>query len=476
MGILAAMAALLVAGFSLGLIAGSGPTAPSSTSPAPRAAQSEYARCGWHGIFEDGACVCFDCWTGDACADATPLDACVVAAAGGTPLLFEDYWTRHADEATLSLPPSYHIGYGARIGCGDEAVAAGDYRVPGVDPACDALAAAVRRVHALVGNADARRADEAADGFYVVLGVGSTELIAAAMWALADDDAREPALVWSAGPYYVGYEGPATFFNSSRPRFRWLAPEHHPEPPSAQAAAGRRVIEYVTSPNNPDGALRAPRVSGAGARAVFDSAYFWPHFTPISAPRTAELGPSDVALFTLSKLTGHAGTRIGWAITRDASVAARLHAFVRNAGDIPRENQQRALAVLTHLADQGPGGALLGEALEEMSRRWGALEALFGGSRCYAPQGRGPALAGDAWSDGASRQPTPAYVWFECRPAAALADDETCFDRVLAAGVKGLPGHYFGDDSGNFMRLELLMRAQAFDLMMQQLEKMQGAC
>ena len=64
--------------------------------------QSEYARCGWHGIFEDGACVCFDCWTGDACADATPLDACVVAAAGGTPLLFEDYWTRHADEATLS--------------------------------------------------------------------------------------------------------------------------------------------------------------------------------------------------------------------------------------------------------------------------------------------------------------------------------------------------------------------------------------
>ena len=105
MGTLAAIAALLVAGFSLGLIAGSGPAAPSSTSPAPRVAQSEYARCGWHGIFEDGACVCFDCWTGDACADATPLDACVVAAAGGTPLLFEDYWTRHADEATLSLLP-----------------------------------------------------------------------------------------------------------------------------------------------------------------------------------------------------------------------------------------------------------------------------------------------------------------------------------------------------------------------------------
>ena len=83
-------------------------------------------------------------------------------------------------------------------------------------------------------------------------------------------------------------------------------------------------------------------VTGENSRAVFDSAYYWPHFTPIEdAPRTAELREHDVALFTLSKLTGHAGTRIGWAMTRDEEVAKRMASFVRNAGELPRENQVR---------------------------------------------------------------------------------------------------------------------------------------
>ena len=74
----------------------------------------------------------------------------------------------------------------------------------------------------------------------------------------------------------------------------------------------------VTSPNNPDGALREAACDGAdlcgsdndnGAAdgsclRVHDLAYFWPHFTPVTAPKS-----EDVMLFTLSKLTGHAGSR-----------------------------------------------------------------------------------------------------------------------------------------------------------------------
>lgn len=42
-----------------------------------------------------------------------------------------------------------------------------------------------------------------------------------------------------------------------------------------------------------------------GAFGIYDHAYYWPHFTPI--PAAVEYGDRDVAIFTLSKLTGHAG-------------------------------------------------------------------------------------------------------------------------------------------------------------------------
>lgn len=70
------------------------------------------------------------------------------------------------------------------------------------------------------------------------------------------------------------------------------------------------VVEFVTSPNNPDASLREGRV--AGAARIHDSAYYWPHYVPITHAR--EPTGSDVHIYTLSKLTGHAGTRVGWAV------------------------------------------------------------------------------------------------------------------------------------------------------------------
>eukprot|EP01051_Picozoa_sp_SAG22_P022673 SAG22_NODE_5523_length_999_cov_1.715556_1_plen_78_part_00 len=59
--------------------------------------------------------------------------------------------------------------------------------------------------------------------------------------------------------------------------------------------------------------------------AVYDRAYYWPHFTPVQ-PASDEIG-----LYTLSKLTGHAGTRIGWALVKDEAVAARMAAWIGGA-------------------------------------------------------------------------------------------------------------------------------------------------
>lgn len=72
-----------------------------------------------------------------------------------------------------------------------------------------------------------------------------------------------------------------------------------------QSSESDAYIELVTSPNNPDGKVQQAIVNGSGP-VVHDLAYYWPHYTPITEP-----ADHDLMLFTLSKSTGHAGTRIG---------------------------------------------------------------------------------------------------------------------------------------------------------------------
>ena len=81
--------------------------------------------------------------------------------------------------------------------------------------------------------------------------------------------------------------------------FRWAG--------DAGSFTGDTYIELVCSPNNPDGAIREAVLSSASGVAVHDLAYYWPQYTAIT--RRAD---HDIMLFTVSKSTGHAGTRIGY--------------------------------------------------------------------------------------------------------------------------------------------------------------------
>lgn len=69
-------------------------------------------------------------------------------------------------------------------------------------------------------------------------------------------------------------------------------------------------IELVTSPNNPDGSIREAVVKGGEGFVVHDLAYYWPQYTAMTSA-----ADHDVMLFTASKCTGHAGSRIGYAYT-----------------------------------------------------------------------------------------------------------------------------------------------------------------
>ncbi|KAI4352767.1 hypothetical protein L6164_006988 [Bauhinia variegata] len=134
----------------------------------------------------------------------------------------------------------------------------------------------IRKVHAKVGNTKI-------DGTYIIFGAGAIQLLHAAVHALSAHDSVSTAKFITSTPYYPGDTS------------KWK-----------KDAEDSSFIELVTSPNNPDGELRKAVLQGSNAKTIHDLAYYWPHFTPVPSP-----ADEDLMIFTLSKLTGHAGSRFG---------------------------------------------------------------------------------------------------------------------------------------------------------------------
>ncbi|OIW00314.1 hypothetical protein TanjilG_27565 [Lupinus angustifolius] len=189
----------------------------------------------------------------------------------------------------------------------------------------------VVRLHNVVGNAVTK-------GRYIVVGTGSSQLILAAFYALSPPDAPEPINVLSASPYYSSYPSMTDFQKSGLYKWGGDAKSFDKDGP---------YIELVTSPNNPDGHTRQPVVNRSDGILIHDLAYYWPHYTPISTT-----SDHDITLFTVSKSTGHAGMRIGWALVKDQEVAKGMTKFIElNTIGVSKDSQLRAAKVLKLVSD-----------------------------------------------------------------------------------------------------------------------------
>ncbi|OAE21828.1 hypothetical protein AXG93_2998s1000 [Marchantia polymorpha subsp. ruderalis] len=177
----------------------------------------------------------------------------------------------------------------------------------------------IRSLHDVIGNA-------VTEGRHIVIGVGSTQLFQAALYALSPPDRATPTKVVSVAPFY-SWAGDASVY---RPQ------------------SDDSYIELVTTPNNPTGEVRQSVVSGGAGFPVHDLAYYWPHHTPITSP-----ADHDLMLFTVSKSTGHAGTRIGWALVKDLKVAQKMAKFIElNTIGVSKDAQIRAAHILRAVTRQ----------------------------------------------------------------------------------------------------------------------------
>ncbi|KAJ6875572.1 hypothetical protein NC652_035079 [Populus alba x Populus x berolinensis] len=350
----------------------------------------------------------------------------------GDPTMYERYWQQTGDKSTILIPGWQSMSYFSDAGslCWF------------LEPE---FAKEIIRLHKVVGNA-------VTEDRYIVVGTGSTQLYQAVLYALSPLDALEPLSVVSAAPYYSSYPLITDCLKSGLYKWAGDAQSFNKEGP---------YIELVTSPNNPDGYVRQSVVNRSGGILVHDLAYYWPQYSPIAAA-----ADHDIMLFTVSKSTGHAGMRIGWALVKDEEVAKKMVKYVElNTIGVSKDSQLRAAKVLQVVTDgckypTSKEGSLFDFAAHLMEERWKLLRAAVRQSGLFTlpefPHGSCRFL-------NISFAPRPAFAWLKCE---APIDDCEAFLR--SNNILTRSGMHFGVGP-QYVRISMLDRDENYDVFVERL-------
>lgn len=456
--LLGASLALHLSVFILWLSSSSSPSSSSSSSISttltwtlPAALQAQIAaahNCSGHGYvpvelirLEDSratiACHCDECFTGASCEHIIP--DCRLDIDGGDPLIFGSYWRANAEASAVLIPGWYRIGYEF------------------YHPLIPAFEEEIRALHSFVGNA-------ITEGRYILIGTGATQLLLAAFLSLSLDAQGLPVSTIVPAPYYETYKRQVDALQPGGAKWAEFTESFILE----EAANDRFSIEVITSPNNPDGSLRESVLSGNGSRSVYDLAYYWPHYTAISGPLD-----QDLMIFTLSKITGHAGSRIGWAIIKDYDLYTRMLLYIRlNCIGIAHESQLRAAHLLRAArdgyaksgnpslemlpADYAARHLLFHYGHKKLWSRWDVLRQVLKGSDRFSIQQDFEPKYCNFFKDVV--QPAPAFAWIRCE----REDEQDCPALFETAGIIGRGGTRCGADD-RYVRLAMMNTDFAFE-------------
>lgn len=182
-----------------------------------------------------------------------------------------------------------------------------------------ALKASILELHNAVQNADTTKA-------HVVLSVGGTQALAAAMYAVTQTGA--PREVFVRKPFYYRFPELIELSNCTP----LLRPKSH-------------FTEIVVTPNNPNNETKHASMTSVPDK-IFDLCYNWPQYT------VTKKYNENIMIFSLAKSTGHASSRIGWALVKDSKLADYMNHYIEQTSGGPGvESMIRAHAVISHLVD-----------------------------------------------------------------------------------------------------------------------------
>lgn len=212
------------------------------------------------------------------------------------------------------------------------------------------LETAIHTLHDVVGNAETKNAE-------IVIGNGASQLVSAIAYATQKMDIYQILLeppYWGRLKFLLNSGAGAVGNNPNVCR-------HH------KALINDKYFKFAVSPNNPDGTLQAPE----GELSVVDACYYWPQYT-----RGIKKLDYDVMIFGLSKATGHAGTRIGWAIVKDPKIAELMRDYVEQSTcGVSRDAQKRARTVIAAAAlPPNQMASCFVFAQHKLAKRWSLIK------------------------------------------------------------------------------------------------------
>ncbi|GMI75017.1 tryptophan aminotransferase of Arabidopsis 1, SHADE AVOIDANCE 3, WEAK ETHYLENE INSENSITIVE 8 [Hibiscus trionum] len=368
-----------------------------------------------------------------------PSDS-VINLARGDPTMYQPYWRKMGDKCTVVIPGHDLMSYFSDPGnlCW--------FLMPELDDA-------IRTLHRVVGNAVVD------DDRYVIVGTGSTQLFQAVLFALSSphNPDTEPLSVIAAAPFYSSYPEETEFLRSGL--YKWAGDAYSFDKDGA-------YVEVVTSPNNPDGTIREAVVNREGGKTIHDLAYYWPQYTPITGK-----ADNDIMLFTFSKATGHAGSRIGWAIVKDKEVAAKMVKYIELSSiGVSKEAQLRAAKILQVIADDCANS---GPEKEEnffeyghriMSERWEKLREVVKRNGVFSL----PKYPRDLCNfKGKDTDSSPAFAWLKAK------DGLNCDNLLREFKIVSRGGTNFGVGS-DYTRISMLSLDEEFNLFLERLAAIKG--
>lgn len=184
----------------------------------------------------------------------------------------------------------------------------------------------------------------AVDGKHIVVGPGATSLILGLLRIISKRTGAKSA--WATPPHFS--------------RFPYLA-----EYAGLKWEKRKNSVWITTIPNNPNGASLLFKNT-----SILDLTYNWQQYTPAVKEYN-----HPVMVFSLSKATGHASTRIGWAIIEDDALAFELERYIEySTSGLSLEAQTKAEQVI--LSQINADYTVFEDGKKTLLDRWNLIEEI----------------------------------------------------------------------------------------------------